>query len=95
MLSFFKSIGIIEISLLQVIVYCLLWLSNSYLATLLTAIIVPIFIMLLAISLIAELIERSKVPKSYFRIMVISIIIPLIVGLFFYQINEGVFDWMQ
>jgi len=95
MLSFLKSIGIIEISLAQMIIYCLLWLSNPYLATLLTAIIVPIFTMLLIISLIAEYLDRSKVPKSYFKIMFLSILIPLFVGLFFYKANDGLFDWMQ
>lgn len=95
MLSFIKSIGIIEISLFQVIIYCLLWISNPYLATLITAISVPIFTMLLLISLIAEMLERSKVPKWYFKFMFISILIPLIVGLFFFRTNEGLFDWMQ
>lgn len=95
MLSFLKSIGIVEISLFQFIVYCLIWLSNPYLATLITSIVVPIFAMLLIISLIAELIERSKVPKWYFKFMFISVIIPILVGLFFYILNDGIFDWMQ
>ena len=95
MLSFLKSLGIVEISLTQVIIYCLIWISNPYLATLLTAIIVPIFTMLLVISLIAEVLERSKVPKWYFKFMFISILIPLIVAIFFYKTNDGLFDWMQ
>jgi len=95
MLSFLKSIGIIEISLVQIIIYCLMWLTNPYLATLMTAIFVPIFSMLLIISLISELLERSKVPKWYFKIMFLSVLIPLIVGLFFFRANDGFFDWMQ
>lgn len=95
MLSFLKSLGILELSLFQFIFYCLLWLSNTYLATLLSAIVIPIFAGLLIISLLAELVERSKVPKWYFKFMFISVIIPIIVGLFFYSINDGLFDWMQ
>jgi hypothetical protein len=95
MLRFLKSIGIIEIYLAQVIIYCLLWISNPYLATLLTAIIVPILILLLVISLIAEILDRSKVPKSYFIFMLISILIPLLVTLFFYKTTDGIFDWVQ
>jgi len=94
MLSFLKSIGIIEISLVQIIIYGLLWLSNSYLATLLTIIFVPIFAMLLIISLISELLERSKVPKWYFKIMFLSVLIPLVVAIFFFKANDGFFDWM-
>jgi hypothetical protein len=95
MLSFLKSLGIIEISLFQLIFYGLFWISNQYLAILLTAIIVPILIMLLVISIVAEILERSKVPKSYFTFMIISILIPLLVGIFFYKTNDGIFDWMQ
>jgi len=88
-------LGIIEISLFQLIFYGLFWISNQYLAILLTAIIVPILIMLLVISIVAEILERSKVPKSYFTFMIISILIPLLVGIFFYKTNDGIFDWMQ
>ncbi|MDF1697025.1 MAG: hypothetical protein P1U56_14380 [Saprospiraceae bacterium] len=95
MLSFLKSLGIIEICLMQAVFYCLLWLSNTYLATLFTFILVPIFASLLIISLIAELLDRSKVPKWYFKFMFLSVIIPLIVAMFFYNANDGFFDWMQ
>jgi len=95
MLSFLKSIGIVEICLFQVILYSLMWLSNSYFATLITAITVPIFFAILLISLIAELIDRSKVPKSYFKFLVLSILIPLLVAAFFFRANDGFFDWMQ
>ena len=95
MLSFLKSLGIIEISLIQGIFYALLWLANSYIATLLTAIIVPIFVSLLVISLIAELLDRSKVPKWYFKIMVLSAVIPILVAMFFFNANDGFFDWME
>jgi len=95
MLSFLKSLGIIEICLIQIIIYCLFWLANPYLAFLLTVIIVPIFAFLLIISLIAELLDRSKVPKWYYKFMFLSFIIPLIVALVFYTIDRTVFEWMQ
>lgn len=95
MLSFLKNLGIVEISLFQIILYSLMWLSNSYFATLMTAIIVPIFFALLLISIIAELIDRSKVPKWYFKFMALSMLIPLFVAAFFFRANDGFFDWMQ
>ena len=94
MLRFIKNLKLLEISLIKVIFYGLIWLSSEYMATLLTSIIVPIISTLLIISLIAEFIEKSKVPKSYFKILALSIIIPIIVALFFYQTYDGVYDWI-
>jgi len=85
----------LEISLFQIILYLLLWISNDYLATLVTVILVPIFIGILLVSLVSEMIERSKVPKKYFLFLIVSIIIPILIGLFFLTIYEGQFDWLE
>lgn len=66
-----------EIFLLEVIAWLGLWLLNDYLATLLTLILGAIVSAVLAIALIAEAIERSKVPRRYFYIMLLSIAAPV------------------
>jgi uncharacterized membrane protein YwzB len=62
---------------------------------LVTVILVPIFIGILLVSLVSEMIERSKVPKKYFLFLIVSIIIPILIGLFFLTIYEGQFDWLE
>jgi len=83
MLRSLKSIGIIEVALIQFIIYCLVWFAYDYLALVLSVVMVCILTAVVVISLIAELIEPSKVPRSFFKYMIVSAIIPVIVGVFF------------
>lgn len=83
MLSFIKNIGLLEISLFQVVIYSTIWFIDDYFAILITAILTSIFFAVLIISLITELIEKSRVPRSYFTWMIASTIIPLVVAAFF------------
>lgn len=83
MLSFLKTIGLLEISLFQVVFYSALWFIDDYFALLITVILSSILFCILLISLITELVERSKVPRSYFVWMSVSTLIPVIVGIFF------------
>ena len=84
----------VEILLIEFILYSVLWLTNEYLATLLSLIFGSIFLFVFLISLIVELIERSKVPRWYFTFMIASILAPVIAALFFVGLNGGL-DWMQ
>jgi hypothetical protein len=86
---------LVEIALVEIIFFLSLWLLDEYIASLVTSIMVPIFGAILVISLIAELIERSKVPKVYFYFLIISVIIPTIIGLFFLIIYQGNLDWLD
>jgi len=83
MLSFIKSIGILEGSLFQILFYVILWTFNEYLALLLTFIIVPILLAVYIISFISERLEKSNVPSNYFKIILISAIIPVVVAIVF------------
>lgn len=83
MLSFIKNVGLLEISLIQVIFYSVIWFIDDYFAILITVIITVILFAVLIISLITEWIEKSKVPRSYFTWMITSTIIPLVVAAFF------------
>ena len=63
-----------------------LWLSNDYLATLLTLSVGAIVLSVLIIALAAEAIEPTKVPRKYFWVMAISILTPLL--------SAGIYAWL-
>ena len=84
-----------EVFLIETIVYIVLWLWNEYVATILTLSFTAIAFFILAVSLISEAIERSKVPRWYFSYMLISVFTPLAIGAFFYILNKGSFAWMK
>ncbi|MBL7818736.1 MAG: hypothetical protein JNL70_27300 [Saprospiraceae bacterium] len=88
-------LSITELFLIEAILYIALWLWNEYVATILTLSFSAIALFILVISLISELIERSKVPRWYFSYMLISILTPLVIGAFFYVLNKGDFGWMS
>ena len=67
-----------EVFLIETIVYIVLWLWNEYVATILTLSFTAIAFFILAVSLISEAIERSKVPRWYFSYMLISVFTPLL-----------------
>lgn len=60
-----------------------MWFIDDYFAILISVILTTILFATLIISLITELIEKSRVPRSYFTWMIVSTIIPLIVAAFF------------
>jgi len=77
-----------ELFLIQFIIYSVLWLWNEYLASLFTLVFTAIAIFILAISLMAELIEPSKVPRWYFSSMVAAIVFVYLVGMEFEWLTE-------
>jgi hypothetical protein len=85
---------LVEIFLVEVIFYFLLWLLNDYLATLLSISLGGIFLAILIISLIVEWIERSKVPIWYYKFMVVSILAPLLTAIVYLFFTGGV-SWME
>jgi hypothetical protein len=68
------KITLVEVFLLQTAVWLTLWLSNEWLAKFLTVSVGAMLFSVLVISAIAEKIERSRVPVSYFRVMIVSLI---------------------
>lgn len=67
-------LSLFEIFLLETIAWLGLWLLSDYVAALLTLILGAIVSAVLAIALISEAIEPSKVPKKYFQVMLLSIL---------------------
>ncbi len=66
-------ITLVEIFLLQTAVWLTLWLTNEWLTKFLTFSVGAMLLAVLVISAIAEMIERSRVPVSYFKVMIISL----------------------
>lgn len=84
-----------EIFLLEVVVWLGLWLLNDYLATLLTLITGAIVLAVLLFALIAEAIERSKVPRRYFYVMALSILAPLVAAGLYLALFGGELGFLQ
>lgn len=90
-----KRISLLEIFLLEMVIWLGLWLSNDYVATLLTLTIGAIVSAVLIIAGLAELIERSKVPKRYFQIMGISLLSILLSALLYMWLFEGRLNFIE
>ncbi|HMQ47929.1 MAG TPA: hypothetical protein PKA00_10910 [Saprospiraceae bacterium] len=88
-----KAQRLLELFLVETILYILLWLWDDYLASLLSLVFGAIIVLILLVSLIVEWIEPSKVPRWYFVLMLISIAAPLVAALLFAFIGGGP-NWM-
>ena len=85
-----------EILVLEAIIFSLFWISNEYIATLLTFISVPVFSGILIVSLISERIEKSKISNDYFFFMAGLAAIPTLIFIGIYVANGGTsFDWAK
>lgn len=87
-------IGLPELILVQLILYAGLWLISPYVGFMLSMIVATISAAILVISLIMELVDRSKVPKIYFRFMLTAVICPIVVALFFIAFYPDAMGWM-
>lgn len=85
----------IEWFLIQFVLYIGLWLISDYIATLISVIFVVIFAAILIIAAISEMIEPSKVPRSYYIFMIVSILAPLLAGILFLSIIGGDLNWLK
>lgn len=84
----------LELFLIQIVLYLLLWLFNDYIATLISIVFGGIFLLILIISLLVELVERSKVPRSYYIFMALSVVAPILAALFYILIG-GELTWLS
>lgn len=85
----------IEGFLIQFIIYIVLWMSNDYVASLLTIVLVVIILAILLISLIVEWIEPSKVPRAYFVWMSLSIAAPILAAAIYVGLMGGNLEWIN
>lgn len=89
-----RTVRPIEIFLLELVIYLALWVIDDYLASLLSAVLVGIFLLTLLFSLVFELVERSKVPRLYYQFMIASVVAPLIAAAIYLLIN-GLPTWVE
>lgn len=91
-----KKNYILEVALTEAAIFLLLWLLNPYIGFMLTLFFVGISFCVLIVSLISELIERTRITRAYFWWMGISIIVPLVIAAFFIWADGGsIENWMQ
>jgi len=90
-----KWIPVLEIFLVEVVIFMALWLLAPFWASLFTFIIPLIAIPILLIALIAELLERSKISRIYFVVMLISIIVPPLVAVVYSLLSENEWNFIN
>jgi len=88
-------LSLMEIFLLEVLLWLGLWLLNDYVATLLTLILGAIVSAVLLIALMSEWIERSKVPRRYFYIMALSVLAIVIAAGSYAIIFDGRLEFLK
>lgn len=88
-------LSIFEISLIQIIFYSLIFLSNNYVGFLICAVAALISAAIFIISIIIEIVERSKVPRSYYKFMISSVVCPLAVLITFVLFYPDALAWMH
>ena len=88
-----KRIRPFEIFLIELVIYLFIWVVNDYMASMISLIFGCILLLILLASFVMEMVEKSKVPRSYFIIMGLSVLAPVIAALLYLLINKGM-EWM-
>lgn len=79
-----------EIWMVEGILISLLWIWDSYVASLITFTFVPLILAILVISWIVEKISSSNIPKTYFYLMTGLALIPVLFYMAFLFIHDGI-----
>ncbi|MFK7937304.1 MAG: hypothetical protein AB8G22_27570 [Saprospiraceae bacterium] len=80
---------------IEFIIFLALWLWDDYVGFMLSVTFALISLFIFLIALIAEWLDRSKVPRLYFYIMAISVITPLIASGVYILLMGTDFDWLK
>lgn len=83
------------VALAECIVFTAVWLWNEYVGTYLSIILPGVMLVILILSVIADWIEPSRIPRWYYYLMIMSIVIPLAIGIFFMYIYHGRLEWLM
>ena len=81
--------------LVQLILYAAFWAVDEYIGFLICAIMAIVIVGLLLFSLVVELVQKSKVPKSFFYWMGLSALAPILVAVGFTLLFKGDFSWLK
>ncbi len=90
----------LEIFLVEVFILMLMWLFAPFWASLFTFIIPLIGLPILLIALIAEWLERTRISRMYFVLMLISILVPPLVAVLYSLLSGNEwnfinFEWLS
>lgn len=91
----FKRLSLWEIWLMEAVFLLIVWLISDYAGSLLSLIFGTLFLSVWLISVVIEAIEKSKVPRWYFRGIFGAGLVAWIVFLIFLWIKGGDFDWLH
>ncbi|HRG68584.1 MAG TPA: hypothetical protein PLS73_07035 [Saprospiraceae bacterium] len=79
---------------LGLILSCI-WLIHDYTAFFVSILIPSLAAIIMSISFIAELLEKSNLPDWYYRLLWMLVIIPILLLLIFGRLNHFEFDWTR
>lgn len=88
-----EQVGLLEITVFQLIIYSVIWLTNAYLGFLLTCVIIPLVLAVMLVSFLADRIETSGVSYNYYLLMLSFVVCPLIITAVFIYSGVDVGAW--
>lgn len=80
--------------LAQLIIYLLMLLYDDYVGSVISLIMAAICLGIWIVARLVELVERSQVSATYYRMMLVCFVAP-IVALLCYELLQGGFYWLQ
>ena len=89
------KLSVYEVGLIQIVIYSVVFFFNPYIGFLLCLTIGVVSLAILILSVITEMVERSKVPKSYYKYMMTAILSPFLVLLIFSLFDPAAFSWLD
>jgi len=90
-----KWITALEVFLVEVVVFMVLWLFAPFWASMFTFIIPMIGVPILLIAWIAELLERTRISRMYFVVMLISILVPPLVAVVYSLLSGNEWNFIN
>ena len=81
--------------LIQLIFYAAFWALDEYTGFLICTIMAIVIGGLFLFSLVVELVQKSKVPRSFFYWMGLSALAPILVAVGFTLLFKGDFSWLK
>ncbi len=88
------DIGLIEAFLIQVVIYVLIYIADSYVGFLICVVAGSIGMAAFVLSLLFEWIERSNITPKYYWYLMTAFVAPIVVMLMFIFVLPGGTDWM-
>lgn len=84
-----------EIVLLEAILLIILWFMDEYIGWLSSLIMMTICGGILIVSLLTEWIERSKIEKPYFYMLLALTLVPMMIICVFFLLSGGNISWLH